>query len=302
ARAGARPGGAAIPGSAGADRRPDRDQALGQRRRPRGEPGGRAAADRGRGGGGHQPALPLQAGDPPDRDGQPGDRAGGRREDRDQRGLPLGAGPARVPGAPRGDPGPLPRPRRRRAHRRQARAHGGDVSTRGRSPRRGAVRGPRRPADARDLGPLRAPPTRRFRGARPGDRRAVRIVSAGASTYWCELAWLGGESVDEGVTVDVDGERITGVATGVADPPPGASRLDGITIPGLANAHSHAFQRALRGRTQAGRGDFWTWREAMYELASRLDPDLYLRLARATYGEMALAGITCVGEFHYLHH
>jgi formiminoglutamate deiminase len=127
-------------------------------------------------------------------------------------------------------------------------------------------------------------------------------VSTGASTYWCELAWLGGESVDEGVTVDVDGERIASVATGVAGPPPGASRLDGITIPGLANAHSHAFQRALRGRTQAGRGDFWTWRDAMYELASRLDPDLYLSLARATYGEMALAGITCVGEFHYLHH
>jgi formiminoglutamate deiminase len=127
-------------------------------------------------------------------------------------------------------------------------------------------------------------------------------VSAGASTYWCELAWLGGESLDEGVTVEVDGERIASVAAGVAGPPPGASRLDGITIPGLANAHSHAFQRALRGRTQGGRGDFWTWREAMYELASRLDPDLYLALARATYGEMALAGITCVGEFHYLHH
>jgi formiminoglutamate deiminase len=79
-------------------------------------------------------------------------------------------------------------------------------------------------------------------------------------------------------------------------------RLDGITIPGMANAHSHAFQRALRGRTHSGRGDFWTWREAMYELATRLDPDLYLALARAAFGEMALAGITCVGEFHYLHH
>jgi formiminoglutamate deiminase len=73
-------------------------------------------------------------------------------------------------------------------------------------------------------------------------------------------------------------------------------------IPGLANAHSHAFQRALRGRTHSGQGDFWTWRDAMYELASRLDPDLYLPLARATFGEMVLAGITCVGEFHYLHH
>jgi formiminoglutamate deiminase len=74
-------------------------------------------------------------------------------------------------------------------------------------------------------------------------------------------------------------------------------------MPGFANAHSHAFQRALRGRTQAaGEGSFWTWREQMYELAARLDPDSYLRLARATYAEMALAGITAVGEFHYLHH
>ena len=120
--------------------------------------------------------------------------------------------------------------------------------------------------------------------------------------YWCEMAWLGGESVGEGVTVEVEGDRIANVATGVSAPPQDATRLDGLTIPGLANAHSHAFQRALRGRTHSGRGDFWSWREPMYELASRLDPDLYLPLARATYGEMALAGITCVGEFHYLHH
>src|SRR6185369_12423145 len=74
------------------------------------------------------------------------------------------------------------------------------------------------------------------------------------------------------------------------------------TLPGLANAHSHAFHRALRGTTQADRGTFWTWRERMYEVAGRLDPDSYLALARAVYAEMALAGITCVGEFHYVHH
>ena len=120
--------------------------------------------------------------------------------------------------------------------------------------------------------------------------------------YWCELAWLGGGAAAEGVVIEIEDERIAAVEAGVAAPPPGATRLDGITIPGLANAHSHAFQRALRGRTHSARGDFWTWREAMYALASRLDPDLYLALARATFGEMALAGITCVGEFHYLHH
>jgi Cytosine deaminase and related metal-dependent hydrolases len=58
----------------------------------------------------------------------------------------------------------------------------------------------------------------------------------------------------------------------------------------------------LRGTTQADRGTFWTWRERMYEVAARLDPDSYLALARAVYAEMALAGITCVGEFHYVHH
>ena len=78
--------------------------------------------------------------------------------------------------------------------------------------------------------------------------------------------------------------------------------LPGLTLPGLANAHSHAFHRALRGITQAGRGTFWTWRDRMYELAAALDPASYLALARAVYAEMALAGITCVGEFHYLHH
>ena len=73
-------------------------------------------------------------------------------------------------------------------------------------------------------------------------------------------------------------------------------------IPGFANAHSHAFQRALRGRTHGGQGSFWTWREQMYAAAARIDPDDYLALARATFAEMALAGITLVGEFHYLHH
>ncbi len=120
--------------------------------------------------------------------------------------------------------------------------------------------------------------------------------------FWCELAWTGGDEVDAGVLVEVDGHRIAAVERGVSQPTSGATRLDGLTIPGLANAHSHAFQRALRGRTQGERGDFWSWRNAMYDLASRLDPGLYLPLARATFGEMALAGITCVGEFHYIHH
>ncbi len=78
--------------------------------------------------------------------------------------------------------------------------------------------------------------------------------------------------------------------------------LRGVAIPGFANAHSHAFHRALRGRTHGDGGSFWTWRERMYSLAAALEPDSYFTLARATFAEMALAGVTAVGEFHYLHH
>ncbi len=119
-------------------------------------------------------------------------------------------------------------------------------------------------------------------------------------TRWhAELAWLG--HVAERVLIEADGERISAVTAGV-NAPPDATALRGFTIPGLANAHSHAFHRALRARTQAGTGDFWTWRRLMYDLAARLDPDNYYELARATFAEMALAGITAVGEFHYVHH
>ncbi|MEO3868806.1 formimidoylglutamate deiminase [Nonomuraea sp. B12E4] len=120
-------------------------------------------------------------------------------------------------------------------------------------------------------------------------------------TYWAEHAWTGG-AVASGVVIETAGERIAAVRTGVAAPPPGAERLPGLTVPGLANAHSHAFHRALRGFVQRGSGTFWTWRETMYGVSARLDPGSYLELARAVYAEMALAGITCVGEFHYLHH
>ena len=122
------------------------------------------------------------------------------------------------------------------------------------------------------------------------------------SAWHAELAWLGpGRGVAERVLIEADGERITAVTEG-ADPPPGAARLEGMTVPGLANGHSHAFHRALRGRTHRQGGDFWSWRELMYEVAAVLDPDRYLELAAAVYAEMALAGICAVGEFHYLHH
>jgi len=77
------------------------------------------------------------------------------------------------------------------------------------------------------------------------------------------------------------------------------------TIPAMANAHSHAFQRDLRGvgeRPSPSPDDFWTWREEMYRLASALDPDAMRDVAARAYGEMAAAGYGAVGEFHYVHH
>ncbi|MFB9466830.1 formimidoylglutamate deiminase [Streptomyces cinereospinus] len=120
-------------------------------------------------------------------------------------------------------------------------------------------------------------------------------------TYWLEYAWLG-DRVEPGAAVDTQDGRITAVHPGTGGPPAGAEILRGLTLPGLANAHSHAFHRALRGTVQVGSGTFWTWREVMYATADRLTPDTYHALARAAYAEMALAGITAVGEFHYVHH
>ncbi|MGI5213705.1 formimidoylglutamate deiminase [Plantactinospora sp. CA-290183] len=120
--------------------------------------------------------------------------------------------------------------------------------------------------------------------------------------YHAEYAWLPDRTEPAAdVLIELADGRFTSVTAGTAAPPD-ARRLPGLTLPGLANAHSHAFHRALRGRTQGGRGDFWSWRDRMYAVAGRLDPDGYLALARAVYAEMALAGISCVGEFHYLHH
>jgi formiminoglutamate deiminase len=122
------------------------------------------------------------------------------------------------------------------------------------------------------------------------------------TTWWCEWAWLGEASAQPGVVLTIDGDRVVGVASGVAAPPAGAERLAGLVLPGLVDAHSHAFHRALRSRTQAGTGSFWTWREQMYDLAGRLEPDRLHALARAAFAELALAGVTTVGEFHYVHH
>ena len=118
--------------------------------------------------------------------------------------------------------------------------------------------------------------------------------------YWAEHVWLpGGLAAD--VRFEVEDSAFTAVQPR-SRPRPDDVRLPGVVLPGLANGHSHAFHRALRGRTHGDGGNFWTWREQMYAVTRKLNPDTYLALARAVYAEMALAGITAVGEFHYVHH
>lgn len=76
-------------------------------------------------------------------------------------------------------------------------------------------------------------------------------------------------------------------------------------LPGFVNAHSHAFQRGLRGKGERfprQSGSFWTWRQAMYDLVGELDRDSFFGLCFRTFREMLACGITTVGEFHYLHH
>jgi formiminoglutamate deiminase len=120
-------------------------------------------------------------------------------------------------------------------------------------------------------------------------------------TFHAQWAWRGGEEAIANVRITVSNGVITSVENGV-DAQASDVRISGVLMPGFVNAHSHAFHRALRGRTHGGTGDFWSWRTPMYEIANRLTPETYGELAAMTFAEMALSGITGVGEFHYIHH
>lgn len=118
------------------------------------------------------------------------------------------------------------------------------------------------------------------------------------TSYWAQHALLP-DGLASAVLIEIADGRFTAVTQN--SPQGTARRLPGVVMPGFANCHSHAFHRALRGRTHGEGGTFWTWRDRMYHVAAQLDPDNYLALARAAYAEIALAGITAVGEFHYVH-
>lgn len=127
-----------------------------------------------------------------------------------------------------------------------------------------------------------------------------------ANPLWTPHAWLParGWVADVLLTPGRDG-RWQAVQAGVGQPPEGATMLPGPVLPGLVNAHSHAFQRAFAGlaeRREAAQDDFWGWRERMYAVAGRITPDLLQAVASQLYAELLQGGYTQVLEFHYLHH
>ncbi|MGH7549347.1 MAG: formimidoylglutamate deiminase [Gemmatimonadota bacterium] len=118
-----------------------------------------------------------------------------------------------------------------------------------------------------------------------------------------DLTWTG-ETFEPGIQVAIDSTgRIE--AVGRLGRPTDRQLGHRALLPGLVSAHSHAFQRGLRGRGERfpeGVGSFWTWREAMYGLVESLDAERFRRTCATAFREMLDAGITAVGEFHYLHH
>ena len=122
------------------------------------------------------------------------------------------------------------------------------------------------------------------------------------TAIFAKKAFVGGRW-EAAVRLRIDGGRIVAVSR-AASPESGDDSV-GIVIPGLANAHSHAFQRALAGHAEhggpAGRDTFWTWRQRMYALANRIDAESLTAIATQLYSEMLRSGYTSVAEFHYLH-
>jgi|SRR5689334_2213879 formimidoylglutamate deiminase len=109
--------------------------------------------------------------------------------------------------------------------------------------------------------------------------------------------------VASGVTITIGADGL--IAEVAVDDGAGAERIGGFAVPGMANVHSHAHQRAMAGlaeRSGSGADSFWTWRDAMYRFALNMNPEEFQAVATQVYIEMAKAGYTAVGEFHYLHH
>ncbi|NOX60083.1 MAG: amidohydrolase family protein, partial [Planctomycetes bacterium] len=123
------------------------------------------------------------------------------------------------------------------------------------------------------------------------------------SVIEADLTWFNG-SFEPHIQVVVDSHGVI-EQVGYLDLQPTLRLPDKALLPGMVNAHSHAFQRGLRGfgeTFQKGAGSFWTWREAMYELVDCLQAEEFKNICRMAFEEMLRQGITTVGEFHYFHH
>ena len=126
---------------------------------------------------------------------------------------------------------------------------------------------------------------------------------------WAPRAWLGDGAAAtwaQGVCLEIDATgHWSAIITGLHTPPAQATVLSGPVLPGMVNAHSHAFQRAFAGlseRRNSDADDFWSWRDRMYGVALRITPAQMRAVAAQLYVEMLKGGYTQVCEFHYLHH
>ncbi|MBQ1763265.1 MAG: formimidoylglutamate deiminase [Aquincola sp.] len=130
-------------------------------------------------------------------------------------------------------------------------------------------------------------------------------MNAHTTAWWAPRAWLPGGWA-EGVLLQADARgHWSAITPGVPTPPEGAQRLSGPVLPGLVNAHSHAFQRAFAGlaeRREADADDFWGWRDRMYQVALRITPAQLQAIAAHLYIELLRGGYTQVCDFHYLQH
>jgi formimidoylglutamate deiminase len=125
-----------------------------------------------------------------------------------------------------------------------------------------------------------------------------------AQLYWAPRAWIDG-AWREDVVLQVGTDGHWSNISADQPPPAQAHRLDSPVLPGLVNAHSHAFQRAFAGlaeRREDERDDFWSWRDRMYRVALRITPEQLRAIAAQLYVELLRGGYTQVCEFHYLHH
>ena len=133
-------------------------------------------------------------------------------------------------------------------------------------------------------------------------------MNSEAKKFLAPQAWVQGAWADS-VLLEVNADGCWGGVTPGATPAQqaGATRLVGPVLPGVVNAHSHAFQRAIAGLTErrsSGAGaadDFWSWRDRMYSAANRITPEQLEAIASQLYAELLSGGYTQVCEFHYLH-